>query len=418
MRIAVVGSGVSGLTSAYLLAPTHDVTLFESADRLGGHARTVSVRDQGRDLPVDTGFMVYNERNYPILSTLFRELDVPTRESDMSFSLVDDTRDVYWCGSSLNALFAQRRNLVRGDFWRMLRDVARFNRAARELATDGGNEDLTLRQFLARGRWSESFASWYLVPMGSAIWSIDPQEFLDFPAIACARFFDNHGLLELTDRPQWRTVVGGSKRYVDAVAKPLAGRVHLNAAVTKVVRRRRGVEVATQTGAIDTFDHVIIATHADEALRSLADPREVERDVLGALPYRSNLATVHRDESLLPRSSRARASWNWRRGAGEVGPTLTYDLARLQGHDVGEPLLLTLNRPAVRPARVIETTTFRHPVFTAAGLRAQRRHGDVNGHGDISFVGAYWGMGFHEDGARSALRVARALGVAWREGEL
>ncbi|HQU25785.1 MAG TPA: FAD-dependent oxidoreductase [Acidimicrobiales bacterium] len=414
MRIAIVGTGVAGLTCAHLLHPHHEVTVFEAAPRSGGHAHTHDLEVGGSRVSVDTGFIVYNERNYPLLTRLFAELGVATRPSDMGFSVTDERAGVEWSGSSIGALLAQPRNALRPGFWRMLSDVARFNREARTLL-EGGDDDLTLAEYL-ESSFSREFRDWYLVPMGAAIWSADPAAFTEFPARALARFFFNHGLLGLGGRPQWRTVVGGSRTYVERVLAPLAGRVRLAEPVGKVVRRTSGVEVATDAGPSETFDHVIVATHSDQALALLSDPTSAEREVLGALRYRSNDAVLHTDQRLLPTRPRARASWNWHQGTRVTGPTLTYDLSRLQGLDTPEPLLLTLNRTdAVDPARVIAETRYDHPVYDGAALRAQRRHREISGVDGVSFAGAYWGYGFHEDGARSAVAVCETLGVTWPE---
>lgn len=413
MRIAIVGTGVSGLTCAHLLHPHHEVTVFEAAERPGGHAHTHDVEVGGVPVSVDTGFIVYNERNYPLLTRLFAELDVKTRPSDMGFSMADEVAGVEWSGSSVAALFAQPRNALRPGFWRMLSDVARFNREARALIEDG-DDDLTLGEYL--GGYSTEFRDWYLVPMGAAIWSADPRVFTEFPVRALARFFFNHGLLGLGGRPQWRTVVGGSRTYVERVLAPLAGRVRLGEGVEKVVRRARGVEVASDAGPSETFDHVILATHSDQALALLSDPTPAEREVLGALRYRANEAVLHTDQRLLPTRARARSSWNWHQGQRVAGPTLTYDLSRLQGLATPEPLLLTLNRTdAIDPARVIARMRYDHPVVDGAALAAQRRHREVSGVEGVSFAGAYWGYGFHEDGARSAVAVCETLGVTWPE---
>jgi predicted NAD/FAD-binding protein len=414
VRIAIIGTGVSGLTCAHLLAPRHDVTVFETDKRPGGHANTVTVDVAGTTHPVDTGFIVFNERNYPVFSRLLIELAIPSRPSDMSFSVADGPSGIEWRGSSPASIFAQPSNLARPAFLRMLADVARFNRSARELLDAPEDLDLTLEDFLARGRWSEGFRDWYLIPMGSAIWSSDPRVFATFPATAFARFFDNHGLLGLGDRPEWRTIVGGSQRYVRAILDPLGDRVRLGAGVSKVVRRGTSVEIATGLGDIEHFDHVILATHSDEALTMLADPTDLEREILSAIRYRPNEAVLHTDATLLPRRPRARASWNWHQKGSTDAPTLTYDLSRLQGLDTPTPICLTLNEPdAVNPATVIRRMTYRHPVFDPAAMKAQRRHHEISGHDGLSFAGAYWGYGFHEDGARSAVTVCQNLGVTW-----
>jgi predicted NAD/FAD-binding protein len=414
MRIAIIGSGVAGLTCAHLLSARHEVIVYETDRRPGGHANTVAVELDGATHEVDTGFIVYNERNYPIFSSLLDELDIESRATEMSFAVADDVAGIEWRGSSPASIFAQPRNLARPAFLAMLRDIIRFNRAARALLEAPADDELTLDGFIARHRWSRGFRDWYLIPMGSAIWSCDPSIFGQFPAAAFARFFDNHGLLGLGERPQWRTVIGGSRRYVTAIVAPLGSNLRLNTKVTKLVRRRSGVEIATDQGTVEHFDHVIVATHSNDALSLLSDPTDAEREVLSALRYQPNDVALHTDQSLLPRRTRARASWNWRNTAEPGAATLTYDLSRLQGLESSVPICLTLNQTdAVDPAKLIDTMTYWHPVFDARAMAAQRRHGEISGRDGVSYAGAYWGYGFHEDGARSALEVCENLGVTW-----
>ena len=416
MRIAIIGSGVSGLVCSYLLSRDHEVTLYEAEDRAGGHANTLSVTLDGVEHAVDTGFIVYNERNYPVVSNLFAQLGVATRPSDMSFAMSDDAADLEWCGTSLVSVFAQRRNLARPAFWRMLRDVVRFNRSARAFLAEPENLGYTLEDFLEGGHYSAAFIDWYLVPMGAAIWSADPEEFLRFPAAAFIRFFDNHGLLGIRDRPQWRTVVGGSVQYVTAITQSLGEGLRLATPVWSVARDDDGVTVTTASG-VETYDHVVMATHSDQALALLETPTTAEHDVLASISYSSNEATLHTDERLMPRRRQARASWNWRRRPGVRAATLTYDLTRLQGLSTSRPLYLTLNQSgAVDPQQMLAQMTYRHPVFDSTAMAAQRRHAEISGRDRISYVGAYWGFGFHEDGARIAVQVCRSLGVPVPEG--
>ena len=410
MRIAIVGTGVSGLVCAHLLSRRHEVTVFEADPRPGGHAHTVRIDLPDETHEVDTGFLVYNERNYPGLVRLFDGLGVATKASDMSFSVSDDVSGVEWRGTSLTTLFAQRRNALRPTFLRMLADVVRFNRTARALLTEEHPTHRSLAEMLAEGRWSSRFVEWYLIPMGSSIWSADPSTFLDMPAVTFARFFDNHGLLDYGDQPSWRTVDGGSRRYVEAILAPLGDAVRLSSPVAKVTRRDDGVEIHTDMGP-ERFDHVVLATHSDQALRLLSDPSVPEREVLGAIRYQPNRATLHTDERLLPRSRRAWASWNYHRLADQPRlATLTYRMASLQGIESAHEILVTLNRDdAIRDDRVLARFDYAHPVFDVTAIAAQRRHEEINGARRTWFCGAYWGYGFHEDGVQSARAVCRRL---------
>ena len=410
MRIAIVGTGVSGLVCAHVLSRRHDVTVFEADRWPGGHAHTVRIDLPDETHEVDTGFLVYNERNYPGLVRLFDTLGVATKPSDMSFGVSDDITGVEWRGTSLSTMFAQRRNALRPTFLRMLTDVVRFNRAARALLLDEHPTDRSLADLLADGRWSSQFVDWYLVPMGSSIWSADPGTLLDMPAVTFARFFDNHGLLDHGHQPSWRTVDGGSRRYVEAIVSPLGDAVRLCSPVAKVTRRRDGVELHSDAGP-EWFDHVVLATHSDQALRLLSDASGLERDVLGAVRYQPNRATLHTDERLLPANRRAWASWNYHRLADQPErATLTYRLRSLQGIDSAHEILITLNRDdAIREDRVLARFDYAHPVFDAAAIAAQRRHEELNGPRRTWFCGAYWGYGFHEDGVQSALTVCRRL---------
>jgi predicted NAD/FAD-binding protein len=419
-RVAIIGSGVSGLVAARLLHQHHEVTVFEADARLGGHANTVTIHLDGRDLPVDTGFLVYNERNYPGFVRLLEQLGVATQPSDMSFSVADERTGVQWRGTNLDTVFAQRRRAADPRFLRMLADVARFNRAARALLDDDAGTDLslTLDDLLARGRYSRWFRDWYLVPMGSAIWSADPTTFLRYPAAVFARFFENHGLLRVGDQPQWRTVTGGSQQYVRALVHPFRHRIRLANPVDKIVRRSDGIEITTVGGSAEQFDRVVVATHSDQALRLLSDPSPAERQILGAIRYQPNIATLHTDATLLPSNPRARAAWNYHvvpehdRSAHQHRATLTYHLNALQGLDTTHDVCVTLNRPdRPRPDTVIEHIQYAHPVFDEAAVRAQRRLDEINGVDGTYFCGAYWRYGFHEDGVQSGLEVARHFGA-------
>ena len=407
MRIAIVGSGISGLVCAHLLHGAHDVTLFEAGEHAGGHTHTVDIELHGRVHAVDTGFIVFNDRTYPNFTRLLARLEVARQPTTMSFSVRCDRTGLEYNGSTLNQLFIQRRNVVRPSFLRMIGDILRFNREApRTLGTPAAGRPL--RELLAAGGYSKGFVEHYLVPMGSAIWSMPPARLLDFPAGFFVRFFSNHGLLSVSDRPQWFVIEGGSRSYVERLLAPLRDRVRLRTPVMAVKRTAGGVEL--EPGG--RFDHVILACHSDQALRLLADPTPAEREILGALPYQENEVVLHTDASLLPRRRGAWAAWNYRipREKQET-VAVTYHMNALQGLEAPEELCVTLNRTAeIDPARVRGRYRYAHPVYTLEGLAAQRRHAEISGVSGTHFCGAYWGYGFHEDGVNSALAVCKAFG--------
>ena len=431
MRIAVVGSGVSGLVAAHALHTRHDVTIYEADSRIGGHANTVDVEIDGRTVAVDTGFIVYNEPNYPGFCALLDRLGVASQPSDMSFSVSDRASGLEYGGSNLNTLFAQRRNVARPSFLRLLTEIGRFNRSASRLvagqsrwtATDrlvaddpaaGAGVGESLADFVRAGGYSRIFVRDFLVPFGAAIWSADPGTFLDFPVLAYARFMQNHGLLELGGRPQWRTVTGGSRRYVEALTAPFRHRIHLATPAHKIVSHRDTigaplVEVLTNRGP-ELFDRVIIATHSDHALRLLSDPSDRVREILGAIRYQANVATLHTDARMLPRNPRARASWNYAVGTGARRAAVTYWMNRLQSIETSRPLLVSLNRSdEIDPSTRLAEFVYDHPVFDLAAMTAQQRRAEIQGDDGLYFVGAYWGYGFHEDGVQSALDVVRRI---------
>jgi len=411
MRIAIVGAGISGLTCAHLLHRAHDVVVFEAADTAGGHAHTVDVETGGRVHAVDTGFIVFNDRNYPGFERLLAELDVPTQSSMMSFS-VSDGRGFEYNGASPNGLFARRRHLVSPAFHRMIADLVRFNRNARRLL--GSDVDPSLGEWLAAGGYGELFIERLIVPQVSAVWSADPRARWSFPARFLAEFFDNHGMLGFRRRPRWRTVLGGSRKYVEAVTRPWRTCLRLATPVEAILRSPDDVTITTRRNGAERFDAVVLATHSDQALALLADSSNREREILGAIPYQRNDAVLHTDPAMLPRCRRARASWNYHLRSDPTGPpAVTYHLNRLQSLDADVELCVTLNRAdEIEPARIIARFDYAHPVFTHAGIAAQRRHGEISGGRRTHYCGAYWGWGFHEDGVQSALRVARELGVA------
>ncbi len=420
-RIAVVGSGIAGLTCAHELGADHDVVLFEAAPRLGGHANTVDVHDRtAGGLAIDTGFIVHNDRNYPHLLDLFEELDVPTVDTEMSFAVTDRDPDSPTCGftyraTSPNTLFADRRNLGRPAMWRMLRDIVRFYRQATTFLDDG-DDVTTLDEFIARHGYGREFTELHLIPMGAAVWSTDPNAFGAFPARNLFTFLHHHGLLGVGDRPQWRTIVGGSRVYVDAIAARFPGTIRVATPVQRLERPGApgvGPTVVTADGR-ETFDRVIVATHSDQALRLLADPSEVQREVLGAIRFQPNRAVLHTDTSLLSPRRRAWAAWNYdRRSADQDAATLTYDMTALQHLPGSERYLVSLNSTdRIDPARVIDTFDYAHPVFDGPAIRAQQRFDEIDGADGFHFCGAWWGYGFHEDGIASGRRVCERIATS------
>ena len=412
MRVAIVGSGVSGLVVAHHLHPAHEIAVFEAEARVGGHVHTVDAEAGGRTWAVDTGFIVFNEENYPNLVRILDGLGVESQPSTMSFSVKDERSGLEWNGSSLDRIFAQRSNLLRPSFHRMLADLLRFRKESRELLV-GAPDDLTLGAYLDEQGYSRPFVEDCLVPMGASIWSADPETFARFPARAFARFFHNHRFLE-AEQPGWRVVKGGSRTYVEALTRPFRDRIRSGTPVESVRRHPDRVEVRPAGGPAERFDEVILATHSDEALRMLADPSAAEREVLGAIPYQRNETVLHTDATVLPRARKARGAWNYlvpREPQGRV--TLTYDMNLLQTLEAPDTFCVSLNMSGrIDPARVLLRLDHAHPVYTPEGIRAQRRHGEVSGVSRTHYAGAYWGDGFHEDGVRSALAVCRAFGRA------
>lgn len=414
-RIAVIGSGISGLASAYLLSAEHDVTLVEADTRLGGHSNTVDVDLGGRTVPVDTGFIVYNPPNYPHLTALFDHLDIPTKESDMSFAASLRDGAVEYSSNGVNGLFAQRRNAFRRTHWRMLSDLVRFYRRATRLRRTWDLTETTLGDLLHRLGYSSTFINDHMLPMAAAIWSTPLDGILDFPADSFIRFFDNHGLFRLARRSQWRTVDGGSRLYVNRIAETLRSRgasVQTGRPVRALERRADGVRIHTGDGATRHVDAVVVATHADTALRLLDRPSVRERQLLGNFGYETNRAVLHRDPAYMPRSRRAWASWNYlERGEGaDRKLALTYWMNSLQGLDAAHDVFVTLN-PQDEPKNALANFDYDHPLYDADALRAQRLLPDLQGVDRIWFCGAHFGYGFHEDGLESALAVAADFGI-------
>lgn len=416
LRIAVVGSGISGLGAAHFLSRDHEVTVFEATDRLGGHTATIDVNHNGQCYPIDTGFIVYNERTYPNFIRLMGELGVASRTTRMSFSVSNQLSGLEYAGSNLNTLFAQRGNLFRPGYWRMIRDILRFNReSVRDLDSGEINDDVTLGDYLRRRGYSDLFQTHYLIPMGAAIWSSDTASMQQFPLKFFVRFFRNHGLLQVQDRPQWRTIQGGSREYIEPLTRRFVDRIRLNTAVTRVERGAESATISTSSGQLEKFDQVILACHSDAALNILADPSAEETTVLGAIRYQSNDVVLHTDERVLPQRRLAWSCWNYRLDEKHQSRAmLTYNMNLLQGIEAPVTFCVTLNdTKSIDPDTIIGRYKYSHPVFTLSGIDAQGQWGQVNGVNRTWFCGAYWANGFHEDGLSSALRVANSLGVDW-----
>lgn len=407
MRIAVIGSGIAGAGAAWLLKHRHALTVYEQSARVGGHTNTVTVEDPRGPVPVDTGFIVYNERNYPLLSSLFRLVGVETQPSDMSFAASLDDGRIEYAG---DALFAQRRNLVRLSHWRMLRDIVRFNRLAKASLSDPALEQDSIRDFLRHRGFGKELGQRYLLPMAAAIWSCPPARMMDFPAASLLRFFENHGLLDLTDRPSWRTVVGGSQRYMQKLTSGFRDDIRVGCAATAILRDGNGVRVRDSEGQWAEYDRVFIATHADQALDLLQDADELEHALLSPFGYQRNLAILHTDPALMPRRRAAWSSWNYL-SQGNDGLSVTYWMNRLQRLDADRDYFVTLNPLKIPdPASVHYQVEYMHPVFDGDAMRAQRSLGLLQGRRNVWFCGSYFGYGFHEDGFGSAVEAVLDAG--------
>jgi len=413
-RIAVIGAGVSGLTAAWLLSEKHDVELFEAGDYAGGHTNTEQVEAGGRTWPVNTGFIVFNDWTYPGFIRLMDRLGVASDVSDMSFSVDSHSSGLQYNGTSLNTLFAQRRNLFKPAFLKMIREILRFNQESRaDLAADTIPDGETLGQYLDRNRYSQYFRNNYIVPMGAAIWSAPEIVLEQFPIRFFLQFFNNHGMLSVDDRPTWRVISGGSATYVDRMMERLGERTHLNSPISAVERDEDGVTIVTN-GQRHRFDQVILACHSNQALAMLKDATAQEQDILGAIGYQKNDVVLHTDASVLPSNRRAWAAWNYRiPGTNSEPVSVTYNMNILQNFDdAPETFCVTLNRSHdIAEDTVIKRFEYDHPVFTLDAVAAQERYDEIGNRNRTHFCGAYWFNGFHEDGVQSALRVTRAFGV-------
>lgn len=416
-KIAVIGSGISGLASAYLLQKRYDVTLYEANSYFGGHTNTVDIEVEGIKQAVDTGFLVFNHKTYPNLIALFEELAVESYDTDMSFGVSVDDGRVEWAGTNLDTVFAQRKNIFSLAFITMLRDILRFNKDAERNLEQSLSSKVSLGQLLAQGGYNQRFQDHYLVPMAAAIWSSSPKDILDFPASTFLRFCLNHALLQVNDRPKWKTVRGGARTYVSKILSTLPDK-RLNSAVTSVVRRGGRVEISS-AGNIENFDQVVFATHAPTSLSLLKDANVDEKRILSQFRYQENRAVLHTDTALLPKNAKVWSAWNYIGKAASTGASadsgavcVSYLLNQLQRLDVSTPVVVTLN-PAVEPdpEKVLRSFNYEHPVFDQAAIDGQTALSDIQGKNQIWFAGAWSGYGFHEDGLKSALRVARGLGA-------
>lgn len=423
MKIAVVGTGISGLTTAYLLSQKHDVIVYEAVDRLGGHTATMDINHNGRPYSIDTGFIVFNDWTYPNFQKLLQRLNVQHQPTDMGFSVRCDKTGLEYSGDSLDTLFTQRKNVFSIKHWVMLKDILRFNKQAPiDLAKGGNFNTMTLGTYLSQRNYSSQFIDYYLIPMGAAIWSSSTAAMQQFPLRFFVNFFKNHGLLSVNDRPQWHVIKGGSASYIDPLIEPFKENIQLNTPVVAIRREQsettKKVIVSTANGKETEYDHVVLACHSDQALPLLADANSFEQDVLGAMSYKMNEVVLHTDETLLPKNKKAWASWNYQIRQDDTGlsnepPALTYNMNILQSIQSPSTFCVTLNHTsAIDPEKIIGVYHYSHPVFSLDTVIAQQRWDEINGHHNTWFCGAYWANGFHEDGVNSALRVCEQFGVS------
>jgi predicted NAD/FAD-binding protein len=431
MRIAVIGSGISGLTSAYLLSREHDVVVYEAADRLGGHTATMDVEHAGDTYAVDTGFIVFNDWTYPLFQKLLAQLKVDSQHTDMGFSVSCDETGVEYSGDSISTLFAQRRNIFSLRHWRMIKDILRFNKQAPlDVAKAGVFDTMTLGEYLQQYGYSDVFTDKYLVPMGAAIWSASTSVMKSFPLQFFVNFFVNHGLLSVTNRPQWHVIKGGSKSYIEPLIASFKDNIRLATPIVSIIRQSEDrsekgngserighVLIHTERYGEEKYDQVVIATHSDQALVLLSDASDRERRVLGDMTYRENDVILHTDDALLPHNKKTWSSWNYRitkdtKGDNDNPPALTYNMNILQGLKAPCTFCVTLNKiDSINPKKILGRYRYSHPVFSMKSIAAQQRWEDINGVNNTWFCGAYWANGFHEDGVKSAVRIAEKFGI-------
>jgi predicted NAD/FAD-binding protein len=413
MRIAIIGSGISGLAAGWYLSRKHEVSLFEKEPRLGGHTNTVMVENEGDQIPVDTGFIVHNDRTYPNLVRLLSELGVETQPSDMSFSVSNRQTGFEYSSRGVNGFFAQRKNLLRREHYLLLVEILRFNRTAPQLLDQPGAESATIGDVIDEGQYHRVFTDCYLFPMASAVWSMSLDSIRAFPAFTLLRFFHNHGMLGINTHPKWKVIRGGSHKYIPLLTAPFKERMFLDARIRSVSRQENGVTLHFEDRPAMDFDHVVFACHGDEVLPLLEQPTGAERGVLGSFTTSRNVATLHTDSSLLPSHPSARASWNYNLGlSGKSAVAVTYHMNRLQSLQTAEDYCVTLNgEDGIDGAKVLRKIVYHHPLYTHQAVHAQDRWSEISGRNRTHYCGAYWFYGFHEDGLNSALRVARALSV-------
>ena len=401
MKIAIVGSGISGNSLAFTLSKEHDITLFEKNNRLGGHSHTHEIISQGKKINVDTGFIVFNKKTYPLFTKLLDELNVHYEKSDMSFSVFSKDRNFEYNGTTLNTLFSQRKNIFNYKFIKMIYEIIKFNKVALTLLS--AKTEISLETFLRQNNFSDYFCKNYILPMGSAIWSSNINSMLKFPAVFFVKFFNNHGMLNINDRPQWLTVTNGSKEYVEKLTASIKKNIRLNCPVRAVKRNKDSVEITSSDGN-EIFDYIFFACHSDEALKLISDPSTQEKEVLSSIPYSKNEVTLHTDESIMPNNKLTWAAWNYNIDSTNDMPiALTYNMNILQNLKTQQTILVTLNDNGnINPEKVLKKINYDHPLFSLKSVEAQKNYGIISGVNRTGYAGAYWGNGFHEDGISSA----------------
>ncbi len=413
-KVAVIGSGISGLVSAYLISQKHEVSLFEKDERLGGHTATVDVTVDGKDYAIDTGFIVFNDRTYPNFLKLLEQIGIDKQPTEMSFSVQNKLTGLEYNGHNLNTLFSQRRNLLNPKFWKLIFEIVKFNKLAKKYYVEQNfEESKTLGEFLEQQGFSEYFAVHYILPMTAAIWSTSLTQAKAFPLAFFIQFFYHHGLLNIADRPQWYVIPGGSRNYIEKLIPRFEQNIQLNASITRIARTNEGISVFLADGSEHKFDDVVLACHSDQALSLLEQPNNLETEILQQMPYSENEVVLHLDESLLPAKRLSWASWNYQlTGNTERPAAVTYDMNILMGLNVPHTFCVTLNQTEqIKPSKVLAKFVYHHPIISPDSYKAQQRRDEICGIDGVHFAGAYWYQGFHEDGVRSALDVAKRFGV-------